>query len=230
MEDQPDPDAERTGEVHYELDDWSAEARDLLDRLLTSNEVAHAWQGGTVTVSEADEDAVDDLDDEVELALQPSLDPDAERVVYEVAEWGDELRQAFGDALTAEGIRHEWDQMGDVAVEAADEDRVDALLDAMEGLDDEEDGPEPSEVLSELFVASDKLRRNPRDVKAVSAAMAGATSVVALAPPYGLDRRTWARIGLKAGSLRLALTAEPADDEAVGEAAEELRELLHPLV
>jgi hypothetical protein len=50
-----------------------------------------------------------------------------------------------------------------------------------------------------------------------------------MSPPYGFERATWAKIGLRAGTLRNALESE-ADDEEVVAVAEELRELLHPMV
>lgn len=218
-------------QLSYDLDEWSGEARELLDRLLTSEAIAHVWQGGTLTVSPDDEEAVDALVDEVEMAVLPSLDPDAEKVLYEVAEWSVEARQDLTDALVEEGVRHDWDAMGDLVIQAIDEDRVDAILEDLDDGEDDEDEPlVATDVLSDLFVAADKLRRNPREPRAVESALARASEVIALSPPYGFERATWARIGLRAGALRTALADEEPDDDAVAEAATELRELLHPLV
>jgi hypothetical protein len=218
-------------QLDYALDEWSVEARQLLDRLLTTNDITHAWQGGRLSVSPDDEQTVDDLVDEVESTILPTLDPGADRVVYEVAEWSPEARADLGDALIEEGVRYEFDGLGDLVVEAIDEDRVDAIIDELADEDDEADaGPEANDVLSDLFVAADKLRRNPRDAKAAGATVQGVTEVITLEPPYGFDRRTWAQIGLRAGALRAALDTEPSDDDAVIAAAEELRTLLHPMV
>jgi hypothetical protein len=232
MDDQPGEDPTTTDQLTYELDEWSTESRELLDRLLTSNGITHAWQGGTLAVAAADGELVDDLVGEVEATLMP-LDPDAEKVVYEVAEWSAEDRADLTDALEEEGVRYVYDEMGDLVVEAADEDRVDLVVDDLtdgEESDDDDGGPPPSDLLSELFVAADKLRRNPRDSKAVGAARTQAGAVIALPPPYGFERRTWAQVGLRAGALRSALEEEPADDETVTEAATALRDLLHPMV
>jgi hypothetical protein len=216
----------------YELDEWSAEARTLLDRLLTANDVTHAWEGGTLVVAPVDEEAVDDLVDEVEMATLPTLEPESERVVYEVADWPVRARQALSDVLVAQGIRHEWDGMGDLVVEAEDEARVDAIFDGFEDeeVGEEEDGPEATEVMSALFLAADRLRRSPRDPKATGAALDAVADIVALGPPFGFDRRTWAQVGLRAGELRAALRTDPADDEAIVEAAETVRTLLHPMI
>ena len=227
---QPDPDAPGT-ELSYELDEWSTESRELLDRLLTSNQVTHAWQGGTLSVATDDEGLVDELIGEVEATLLPALDPEAEKVVYEVAEWSPEDRADLTDALVEEGVRYVFDDMGDLVVVAMDEDRVDTIIDELtDGEEAEDDGPAASDVLSELFVAADKLRKSPRDARAIADARDQAAAVIALPPPYGFERRTWAQVGLRAGALRKALEDEAPDDEAVAEAAGELRDLLHPMV
>ena len=236
MSDQNDDDLEDAPpdqvDVSYELDDWSTDSRELLDRLLTTNDVTHAWQGGTLSVGGEDEAVVDDLIAEVEATLLPGLDAEAEKVVYEVAEWSPEDRADLTDALVEEGVRYVFDEMGDLVVEAIDEDRVDAIMeDLTDGEDEaEEDAPVATDVLSELFVAADKLRKSPHDGKAISRAIEESTAVIKMPPPYGFERRTWAQIGLRAGALRNLLEDEGADDDAVVEAAEELRDLLHPMV
>ncbi len=239
MDDQPtaagpdDPTTERsdTTELSYELDEWSTESRELLDRLLTTNQVAHAWQGGTLGVSSDDEGMVDELIGEVEATLLPALDPEAEKVVYEVAEWSPEERADLTDALVEEGVRYAFDDMGDLVVVAMDEDRVDTIIDGLtDGEEEVDDGPLATEVLSELFVAADILRKSPRDARAIGTARERAIAVIALPPPYGFERRTWAQVGLRAGALRKALEDDAPDDETVAEVAGELRDLLHPMV
>lgn len=229
--DDPTADPSATTELSYELDEWSTESRELLDRLLTTNQVTHAWQGGTLAVSSDDEGMVDELIGEVEATLLPALDPEAEKVVYEVAEWSPEERADLTDALVEEGVRYVFDDMGDLVVVAMDEDRVDTIIDELtDGEEKVDDGPPATEVLSELFVAADILRRSPRDARAIGTAREHAAAVIALPPPYGFERRTWAQVGLRAGALRKALEDDAPDDEAVAEVAGELRDLLHPMV
>ena len=219
-------------ELSYELDAWSTESREMLDRLLAGNDINHAWQGGTLTVNGGDEAVVDDLILEVESTLLTGLDPEAEKVVYEVAEWTPEGRADLTDALTEEGVRYVFDEMGDLVVEAIDEDRVDTIVEELTDgeEDDAEDAPVATDVLSELFVAADKLRKSPRDGKTIARAIEEATTIIAMSPPYGFERATWAKVGLRAGALRKLLENDDADDDAVVEAAEELRDLLHPMV
>ena len=243
MSDQPEePEDESTEELEdvpadeielsYELDTWSTESREMLDRLLAGNDINHAWQGGTLTVNGVDETVVDDLILEVESTLLPALDPEAEKVVYEVAEWTPEGRADLTDALAEEGVRYVFDDMGDLVVMAIDEDRVDLIIDELtDGEEDDGDElPPATEVLSELFVAADKLRKSPRDGKTIARAIEEATTIIAMSPPYGFERATWAKVGLRAGALRKALEAEGGDDDDVVAAAEELRDLLHPMV
>jgi hypothetical protein len=173
-----------------------------------------------------EDEAEDELEDEPEV-----LDPESEKVVYEVAEWSPEERADLVDALTEEGVRHVFDEMGDLIVDAIDEDRVDLIVDELtdEDEDDDEDAPAAADVLSELFLAADKLRKHPHDAKTIARAVEESTTVIAMSPPYGFERGVWAKIGLRAGALRNALEAE-AEDEDVMAAAEELRDLLHPMV
>ena len=218
--------------VSYALDDWSTESRELLDRLLTSDDIVHEWQGGTLNIGGEDEALADELIAEVEATLLPGLDPEAEKVLYEVAEWSPEDRADLTDALAVEGVRYAFDDMGDLLVEAIDEDRVDDVVAKLVGdeADDGEEAPAASDVLSELFVAADKLRKQPRDAKAIASAIEEATTVIKMSAPYGFERRIWAQVGLRAGALRAALEDEVHDDEVVSTAAEELRDLLHPMV
>jgi hypothetical protein len=240
MEDQPSTAGSRDetdepsdhDELSYELDEWSTESRELLARLLTANEVTHAWQGGTLSIAPHDEGLVDELIGEVEATLLPALDPDAEKVVYEVAEWSPEDRADLTDALVEEGVRYVFDDMGDLVVVAMDEDRVDTIIDGLTDGEEVDDGDEPvaAELLSDLFVAADILRKSPREARAIANARDQAAAVIALSAPYGFERRTWAQVGLRAGALRKALEEETPDDDTVTEAAGALRDLLHPMV
>lgn len=106
-----DPD-QRT---EFPLDDWSAEDRALLDRLLTGEAVPHSWQGGTVVVPRGSQHLVDDLIDQVEMAATPGTeaepevhspvdgreaDPDEE---WDTEGWDDDVdaQEVLGEAFLA---------------------------------------------------------------------------------------------------------------------------------
>ena len=63
---------------------------------------------------------------------EPMLDPDAEKVVYEVNDWTTEQLVTLTDGLMERGIGYEFDVEGDLVVLATDEDGVEALLDVIE--------------------------------------------------------------------------------------------------
>jgi hypothetical protein len=225
-------------ETEYDLDDWSREGRQLLERVLVAAELPHVWQGGVLVVRRADEDRVDLLIDEVQLATLPTLVPDGERVVYEVAGWVDEAKYRLADALDAAGLAWEWDGMGDLVVDGGSEAAVDALIDALdleEGDTDvgdvDVDGLAASDVLNDLFVASDRLRRNARDHQGVLALVDGVAHLESLGLPYGFERRAWeALVAQGVALLALFETDDDVADEDINEQATAYRQALHRYV
>jgi hypothetical protein len=237
-------------QLAYELEDYDGDARILLDGKLTTAGIVHAWQGATLVVKAADEVAVDALVDElVSDAEEPEpLDPDAEQVVYELGDWSDDRRQLLVDALDAENIAYEWDEHGDLAVLEADEDRVEAMLDAIEypeaiPLPDEgddidgdgigdggQDDTAVQEVLGELFVAADRLMHDAEDHEGVLAMVAIARQAESLPLPYGFSPPVWADIVEQAGAIRVLLEQDEEDDEVIMEQARTLRNVLRQYV
>ena len=164
-------------QLAYELHAWAFESRRMLDGLLTSAGIPHAWQGASLVVLEADEEAVDDIVDEVERATLPTLDPTAEKVEYDMEGWTDSQQTRLADTLGDAGIPNEFDADGRLLVHAIDEHRVDEVIDQLTTggfvVDDDEDadldelgGGEAGPLLSDVFVAADRLRRDPDDLKA----------------------------------------------------------------
>ena len=231
-EDSVDPDESGDGRITYDATPWAAETRTMLTSLLEAEGVAHAWQGTEVTVQEADEDVVDRLITEVLAAAAPALDPAAPKVVYEVAGWSAALQTELVDALSDAGVPFEWNVDGDLVVHAADEDRVEALLD---GLPDDEDGAGADdglalhEVLDRLFVAVDRLQRKPTDARATVDAVGASEDLARMSLPFGFDAPAWERLVGQAAGLAVALDGggeEPVDDAEVAELASALRSLV----
>jgi hypothetical protein len=227
------------GEILYDCTTWAGESRAMLASLLDSRAVVHAWQGTTVSVREEDEEVVDELIDEVLASARPALDPDADKVVYEVGSWPAALLTSLADALTVADLPYEWDEQGDLVIYAEHEEEVEVILDQLPDPDDEDaapgDGLVLHEVLDRLFVGSDRLVRKPDDAGAVVAVDEAVTDLERMPRPFGFESPQWKVLVGRAGSLRDALEAEPGtddalDDRGLSELAAEIRELVRQYV
>lgn len=239
-------------QVVYELADWGARERRLLDAQLTAADVTHLWESGDLVVPAALSDRADDLIDLVEDRLQLDLPVAGDTVVYDVDSWPRDLQEMLVEALVREEIRHRRD-ITEVVVAADDEERVDSLIDEVRnaGPDDEtdpeaegddldddgEDGADAvevevdaQEVLSELFLGADKLMKNPTDGRSARRIEEGAETVAVMALPFGFERDTWAGIAERTVALAEQLSDEEADEDAIVDAATELRVHLRDVV
>lgn len=224
-------------EIVYELDDWASETRVLVDGLLNNQGIAHAWQGGTLVVRPDDEAAVDEIIDDVEITTVPALDPVADKLAYEVNGWTDEQRGGLAQALGAQGIPYQWDEVGDLLVLEADEDRVEEILDGIEfpdeldvGTGDDDDGLAAQNALSELFVSSDRLMHDARDHEGVLSLVDAARMAAGLALPFGFEREVWDDIVGRAAAISLLFESDVDDDDEIIEQATALRRLLRSYV
>ena len=163
-------------------------------------------------------------------------DHDDDLLVYELDDWNAEDRVKLSTLLTRQGIAHQWD--GDeLLVADEDEERVDAVLDevefpdALDAVDDEGDEDEERyEVLSDLFLAVDRLANaNPVQVELAAEVIAAAGAVLAMSQPFGIDDGTWDQVRRRAAGVSHALQEESDDDLVVADAAV-LRDLLRTLV
>jgi hypothetical protein len=226
-------------QLAYELHDWAYESRRMLDQLLTANGIAHAWQGATMIVRADDEDPVDALVEEVEHATLPTLDPEREHTVYEMAGWTAEQQTLLSTRLGLEGIPHEFDVNGDLVVHAEDEDTVDELLDGLErdlAAGDDAGGTlqlddlAVNDLLSKAFGAADTLRNDTHDHQAVLSFIDAAGTIEQLAMPYGFEREQWQAVCREVLELRDGLEADDADDDELESLAGRVRETLVRLI
>ncbi len=239
-----DPNDPDVVKVHYDVSAWNFDQRAELSEALAEAEIPHAWDGDELVVPEVVEAAVDALFDELEKILGPfpiALDDDAESTEFGLDEWSDADRTVLTEALIASEVPHRWD--GTTVVVASDaEHAVDDLLDAIEagellgdGGDDAMAAPEGA--LSTMFLAADRLAKDPMDAGARTDLLALAPLVDGKTPPYGMAQRPWA--GAVAGVDAIvglidhdAATGSPGDtseSDIIG-AAQELRSLLRPYV
>ncbi len=238
----PAVEGDPAGQVAYELHEWAAESRSMLDQLLTGEGIPHAWEGTDLVVPLFLEERVDELVDQVDVTTLPVLDPEADRLVYELFDWEDELVSQLTDALGENGIPHEFDDEGNLVVLAEDEDRVESVLEAVEfpdalavdgGEGDDVDQPaglEVQDTLSDLFVAADRLHHSARDHEGVLGLVAAAEAVAALPVPFGFAPPVWTDIVTRATDLRTALEDDGRDDDGIEDDAAQLRTLLRDYV
>jgi len=231
-------------QLAYEFHDWSFESRRMLDQLLTGRGVQHAWQGASMIVRADDEATVDELVDHVEVATLPTLDAELEHTVYEMEGWTAEQQTLLSNRLGMRGIPHEFDANGDLVVHAQDETQVDELLDEIEELtasgelhtDDADDsdidlsGLDVNELLSTVFAAADRLRRNARDANGVLGVLDNAPLVEQIPTPFGFDRPDWQTVVGETAALRELLERDDSEDGDICEHAQRLRDLLFRLI
>ena len=239
-----DPNDPEVVKVHYDVSAWNFDQRAELSEALAEAELPHAWEGEEVVVPELVEAEVDALFDELDKILGPfpvALEDGAESTEFGLDEWSDADRAVLTDALIASEVPHRWD--GTTVLVASDaEHAVDDLLDAIEAGELLGDGGDevvaaPEGALSTMFLAADRLAKDPMDAGARTNLLELAPLVDAKTPPYGMAHRPWASAVRGVDVLvelidRDATTGSPGDtaeSDIIG-AAQELRSLLRPYV
>jgi hypothetical protein len=230
-------------QLAYDLHDWASESRRMLDGLLTAAELDHAWQGATLIIREDDETAVDELVEQVETTTLPTLDDDREQVGVDLDGWPEDLVGLLSERLGLLGIPHEFDVDGDLVIHAEDEDAFDEVVDRLtaeaeagsgEGPELVElDGIELNALLTELFVAADRLRRDARDADGVLGFVSHAEKLATARIPFGIDGATWKSVRTRVATLDGLLRAEDgeaAEDDDIRGQARALRDELHLLI
>ena len=191
----------------FELAEWPEALRvELMERLVQAR-VPHILD----TEGDADPDAEGDAD---------AADPDAE---------GD---AADPDAADPDAERA---QVCDLLVREADEERVELVIDDLlareeEADFDEMDGLEVNDLLSNLFVACDRLRRDPRDVDGVRGVVANARRVAAVRTPFGFSAANWRSLRNAAGDLLAMVEGEDSDEDDLRELAHQMSDALRMLI
>lgn len=246
QDDDPNDDESGEGYVVYELHERSRETRVMLQQLLDADDIPYVWEGTDLVVPGAFERDVDALVEHADAAAEPVLPAEAEKTLYELSDWSDDDAVRLSDALAAEGILHEFDVEGNLIVLTEDEERVEEIFDEVgspdaerqEGDEDGEDaetldtgdGPDAQAVLTDLFVASDKLRKNANDHNGVLGLVDAAGIIEEMRLPFGFDPKVWRSIVEAAVALRDAIEDDDTPDDDIEAAADELRTRLSTLV
>ena len=239
-----DPNDPDVVKVHYDVSGWNFDQRAELSEALAEAELPHVWDGDEVVAPEVFEERVDALFDQLEQILGPFaivLADDAASTEFGLDEWSDADRTILTEALIDSEVPHRWEGTTVVVAEDA-EHAVDDLLDAIEagellgdGGDDAAAPPEGS--LSTMFLASDRLAKDPMDAAARRDLIELAPLVDAKTAPYGMSPRPWAAAVRGMDTIVELITADAvtgspgdtAESEIIG-AAQELRSLLRPYV
>jgi hypothetical protein len=238
-------------EVAYKLENWEDEAFVEAEEALRRAGVTFRREGfDTLIVAPEDEETVDRLLDEVEaarvqeaaaddgaaLSARVGSEGDAshEELIYELVDWSPEMRNELSLVLEGQGIAYEWEG-DDLVVAAAVEGQVDGLIDQMEqgeelpaageDVDDEAD----YNLLSDLFVAADRLAANPSDLALCGDLVDAAGPARSMTAPFGVEENSWRLIQEGTSSLVDAIDVEEPDD-VVGDRARALANLLRAYV
>ena len=228
-------DDEESEWLAYDLASWASESRLMLAQLLIADSVNHSWQGTTLLAHESVEETVDALIEEVEQAEDVDLDPDKEKVAFEMDGWSGELQALLAERLGGAAVPHEFDGDGDLVVHEEDEEQVEMVIEdllaraAEDGME-ELDGLAVNDLLSAMFTATDRLRRDVHDGPAVLAAVEHGTRITGVATPFGFGAPQWAAMRERCAELVELLQADDSEDDDIVDLAARLRDALQRVI
>ncbi len=167
-----------------------------------------------------------------------AIDDDGEDepvLVYEMEGWEPEERSALDRLLDAEGVPHRWE--GDeLVVPEGSEAQVDDLMDeveypdALEPAEGGEDDEAVYAVISDLFVAADRVTAEQFvDVELAGDLAVASAAAVSTPPPFGIEPAAWAQVQEMSEAIVAEIEAG-ADDEVIVRDAATLRDLLRRFV
>ena len=87
-----------------------------------------------------------------------------------------------------------------------------------------------NDVLSKLFGATDRLRKNARDAHGVLRFLEQAPTVHRMGMPFGFERPAWNNIVGQVGDLEGLLDDTSSDDVDIEQRAKQLRDVLFGLI
>ena len=215
-------------QIAYELDGWGNQLRVTLSGMLELHGIAHVWEVGALVVAAPHEEAVDELIAALEGAEGEELEPDVPQVAFEIEGVSADELVALDAELIAAHIPHAWQETGELLVPVESEDDVAAIIDEVLNPpeeDDAEDGLATHAALDAMYVAVDRLGKDPTDDKLVARYAAAADGLEGIAVPYGMAGNDWESLVGQVHELRALLegtdTAVETLDETLDEGADE---------
>ncbi len=204
-------------QIAYELDGWGNQLRVTLSGMLDLHGIAHVWEVGALVVAAPHEEAVDELIAAVEGGEGEELEADVPQVAFEIEGVSADELAALDAELIAAHIPHAWQETGELLVPQESEDDVADMIDAILNPPDEdeaEDGLATHAALDALYVAVDKLGKDPLDQKLVDRFTVAADGLEGLSVPYGMSGNEWEALVSQVAELRSVLDGT-ADLDAV---------------
>ena len=206
-------------QVGYELAGWGNQLKVTLEGMLDRAGVPRAWEAGALLVPASQEATVDALIATVEGDDAAVLDEAAAKVALEIEGLDADDRADLDARLLAEGVVHVWNDEGDLVVAETDEDRVIAMIEEVFAGETASEADElaAQQALSALYVAVDRLVKNPHDRKLATRFQEAASPMVDLPVPYGFTNADWS--SLKSDVQKLSDRLEPHADLRQGGSA-----------
>ncbi|HWJ97811.1 MAG TPA: hypothetical protein VNQ33_06595 [Acidimicrobiales bacterium] len=211
-------------QIAYELEGWGNQLRVTLSGMLDLNGIAHVWEVGALVVAAPHEEKVDELIAAVEGGEGEELDADVPQVAFEIEEVSADELAALDAELIAAHIPHAWQETGELLVPEESEEEVAELIEAILNPSEDEtedDGLATHAALDALYVAVDKLGKDPADEKLIARYAAAADGLDGLRVPYGMSGKEWEDLVAQVEVLRTVLAkAGEADGDGDGGDAE----------
>lgn len=211
------------------------EAVETLERLMRETVVPYELADDELVVPGTHAVAVERVLDHLDEMLGLAVHHGAEVEVIELYDWEDQELDLLEAELRVARIPHGWnDEDGSLQVPATAIAEAEVVIDrvvhpdALE-LDDDAAVGSP-ELMSDLFLAADQLRKEPWNMQRVAELRSVVEHAVGSAAPYGVDQSTWNL------AVTAAQDAVEASDDGAGEEedvkgkAEQVRAILRPLV
>ena len=204
--------------VSYELEHWGNQLKVSLEGMLDQAGIRRLWEVGALVVAADDAEVVESLIETVEGRDVEDLQEMEEQLAFEIEGLDAEDVAELDARLIAAGIAHAWSEEGELLVALDHEEAVSAIVDAVvEGeVDDEVDGLAANQVLSDIYVALDRLVKAPTDHKLIQRLTDAAEPLTDIGVPYGFAAQEWAELKQEvADVVAVASGEEPEDDGAV---------------
>lgn len=234
------------GTIRMPLTGWGNQLKVTLDGMLERHDIPHVWEAGDLVVAEPYREDLKDLIASVEGRDISDDDPDRPadgtgsaadtdgspaEVSLEIEGLQQTEREHLDGLLIAAEIGHVWGEDGELVIALHDEATVLDLIDATfaEDLgDDADDGVDTQRLLTDLFVAADRLVRRTGEQRAENEYNQAVDAIGDSAVPYGFDTTAWERLIERARELRDDTSARVEEErrEQLGVLREQLRDLV----